>query len=48
MAMQNIKQSTVQNADNARQLEASARHLNELSEKLKGMAERRAVREAGG
>jgi methyl-accepting chemotaxis protein len=48
MAMQNIKQSTVQNAGNARQLEASARHLNELGEKLKNMAERRTAREAGG
>jgi methyl-accepting chemotaxis protein len=40
MAMQNIRQSTLQNADHSRQLEASARHLKELSATLQAMAER--------
>ena len=45
VAMQNIRQSTLQNADHSRQLETSARHLNELSEKLQGLVERQTVKE---
>ena len=45
VAMQNIRQFTLQNADHSRQLEVSARHLNELSEKLQGMVEQHTVAE---
>jgi len=40
-AMSNIKKATTRNRDSARHLEAAARVLNELGEKLKAFAERR-------
>jgi methyl-accepting chemotaxis protein len=48
MAMQNIRQATLQNADHSRQLESSAKHLKELSARLQSMAERHTVGGSGG
>ena len=39
-AMENIKQTSAQNVDSARQMESAARNLKELGEKLKQLVER--------